>query len=267
MTAPLPTPLDALCLLVVTAVTASVEADIRRVAALTGLGRETVRVRFHQLASDGWITLTEPATARRGHTWTLTKIPLPPGQSSYPQASSDTRSQGVPPPPPSRSHWQNKLRTRLDDQAHDVFTPAALGHATGSLYAELTAQPMTTADLAGRCRRPTDQITTLCADLLAAHLIVRTRSGWRRSSSDRRTKAAQRLGVDGTLAARRSRYEHERLLWAWWCDELDWMRLPRTDPAKKRRGRLAVGQLTLDGGRPRDITGRADHRSATKLAA
>jgi len=264
--------LDALCLLVVTAVTASVEADIRRVAELTGLGRETVRVRLHQLVSDGWITLTEPATGRRGHTWTLTKIPLPPGQTSYPQASSEKRSQGVPPPPSNRSHWQKKLRTRLDDQAHDVFTPAALGYAAGSLYAELTATPMTTAELAARCRRPTDQITTLCADLLTAHLIVRTRSGWRRSSSDRRTKAAQRLGVDGTLAARRSRYEHERLLWAWWCDELDWMRLPRTDPAKKRRGRLAVGQLTLDGSRPRgryprDITGRADHRSATKLAA
>jgi len=264
--------LDALCLLVVTAVTASVEADIRRVAELTGLGRETVRVRLHQLASAGWITLTAPATGRRGHTWTLTKIPLPPGQTSYPQASPEMRSQGVPPPTTNRSHWQKKLRTRLDDLAHDVFTTAALGYAAGSLYAELIAQPMTTAELAARCRRPTDQITTLCADLLAVHLIVRTRSGWRRSSSDRRTKAAQCLGVDGTLAVRRSRYEHERLLWAWWCDELDWMRLPRTDPAKKRRGRLAVGQLTLDGSRPRcryprDITGRADHRSATKLAA
>jgi len=265
--------LDALCFLVLTAVTTTVEADIRRLGHLTGLGRETVRVRLHQLASDGWITLTEQATGRRGHTWTLTKIPLPPGQTSYPQVSPDTRSQGVPPPSPNRTHWQNKLRTRLDDQAHDVFTPRGLRHTAGQLYAELTAHPTSTAELSTKGRRPPEDVTAALADLLAAHLVVRTRSGWRRTNTDRRTAAAQRLGVDGTLAARRTRYDRERLLWAWWCDELDWMRLPRTDPAKKRRGRLAVGQLTLDDGSrprgryPRDVTGRADHRSATKLAA
>jgi hypothetical protein len=264
--------LDALCLLALNAVTPSVEADLRRVAELTGLGRETVRVRLHQLAADGWITLTTPAAGSRGHVWTLTKISPPPGQSSYPQASVDTRSQGVPPPRPARTDWQNKLHTRLADQAHDVFTPRALGHTAGQLYAELTAHPTSTAELSTKVRRPPEHVTATLADLLAAHLVVRTRLGWRRADSDRRTNAAKRLGVDGTLAARRSRYEHERLLWAWWCDELDWMRLPRTDPAKKRRGRLAVGQLTLDGGRPRgryprDTTGRADHRHAADLAA
>ncbi len=63
------------------------------------------------------------------------------------------------------------------------------------------------------------------------------------------------------------------MLWAWWCDELDWMRLPRTDPAKRRRARrVAAGQLTIDGafarGRyPRRADGRADHRQAANLAA
>jgi len=265
--------LDALCLLAVTAVTASVEADTRRVAELTGLGRETVRVRLRQLAGDGWINLTEPATGRRGHTWTLTTTPLPPGQTSYPQASSDTRSQGVPPPrPTTRTYWQNKLRTRLEDQAHDVFTPRALGHTAGQLYAELTAHPTSAAELSTKVRRPPEHVTATLADLLAAHLVVRTKSGWRRTDTDRRTATARHLGTEGLLVARRARYDRERLLWSWWCDELDWMRLPRTDPAKKRRGRLAVGQLTLGGGRPRgryprDTAGRADHRSATKLAA
>jgi len=68
--------LDALCLLAATAITATVEADNRRLAMLTGLGRETVRVRLHQLAGDGWITLSDPAAGRRGHGWTISPVPV-----------------------------------------------------------------------------------------------------------------------------------------------------------------------------------------------
>ena len=264
--------LDALCLLALTAVTATVEADTRRLALLTGLGRETVRVRLHQLAADGWISLTQPATGRRGHVWTLPPVPVSPGQISYPQASLETRSQGVPPPAPTRTHWQQKLRKRLQDQAHDVFIAAALGPAAGQLYATLSVNPTNTTELATLTRRSPEQVNTLLADLLANHLIIRTATGWRRSRTDRRAAAALRLGGHGTLAARRTRYEHERALWAWWCDELDWMRLPRTDPAKKRRGQLAVGQLAIDSVRPRgryprDRRGRGDHRLAANIAA
>jgi len=264
--------LDALCLLALTAITATVEADTRRLALLTGLGRETVRVRLHQLANDNWISLTEPAAGRRGHVWTITRLPASPAQISYPQAPSLPRSQGVPPPGFPRTHWQQKLRTRLADQAHDVFTPAGLGHAAGQLYAQLSPTPTDTAELVGWTRRAPDQVNVLLADLLAVRLIIRTATGWRRPRNDRRTATARRLGTNGTLDGRRTRYEHERRLWAWWCDELDWMRLPRTDPAKRRRGQLAVGQLTFDGARPhgrypRDSRGRADHRRAADLAA
>lgn len=264
--------LDALCLLALTAVTATIEADTRRLALLTGLGRETVRVRLRQLADDGWISLTEPASGRRGHVWTLPPVSAPPGQISYPQASSKTRSQGVPPPASTRTHWQHKLRSRLEDQAHDVFTAAGLGHAAGHLYAQLSANPADTTELATRTRQSSEQVNILLADLLATRLVIRTPTGWRRSRSDRRAAAARRLGIDGTLSDRRIRYEQERALWAWWCDELDWMRLPRTDPAKRRRGRLAVGQLAIDSVRPRgryprDRCGRGDHRLAADIAA
>ena len=264
--------LDALCVLALAAVSASVEADIRRLSKITGLGRETVRLRLRQLAGDGWISLTRAAGGRRGHVWIINQMPSPPGQTSYPQASQLARSQGVPPPPPLRSSWQIKLQNRLDDQAHDVFTPVGLGHAAGQLYAAMTTSAMDTEELSARLHRTAEQTTALLNDLLAVNLVVRNVHGWRRTDKDRRTSVARHLGVLGTLANRQGRYEQERTLWAWWCDELDWMRLPRNDPGKRRRGRLAVGQLTIDGSRchgryPRDARGRGDHRAAATLAA
>ena len=90
--------LDALCLLAVTAITMTVEADTRRLALLTGLSRETARTRLHQLTKDGWISLHTPATGQRGHRWTLVAYPASPAQMLHPQPSVETRSQGVPPP-------------------------------------------------------------------------------------------------------------------------------------------------------------------------
>lgn len=267
--------LDALCLLTATAVTATVEADTRRLAVLTGLGRETVRIRLHQLAADGWIALTEMAAGRRGNVWTLSPVSISPGQSSYPQVSLPMRSQGVPPPGSISSHriWQDKLGRRLADQNHDIFTPAGLGHAAGQLYTHLTAATTSTEDLLTTTRNPPEQLQALLADLLAARLIARTVCGWRRVPRDARTAAARRLRCDGVLVQRRRIYEQERILWAWWCDEVEWMRLSRTDPAKRRRtARVATGQLTIDGatirGRyPRRGDGRADHRAAATHAA
>lgn len=266
--------LDALCLLTATAITPTVEADTRRLAMLTGLGRETVRVRLHQLEADGWIALTVAATGRRGHTWTLLPIAVRPGRSSYPQPSSSTRSQGVPPPSPSPTYrfWQDLLGHRLAYQNHDVFTTAGLGHAAGQLYAHLANATSGTEDLLQSTGHPPEQLQRLLADLVAVRLLRRTSQGWRRRPRDVRAAAARRLGCAGVLARRRLIYEQERILWAWWCDELEWMRLPRADPAKRRSNvRVAAGQLTIDGGTargryPRCGDGRADHRAAARAA-
>ena len=154
-----------------------------------------------------------------------------------------------------------------------MFTAAGLGHAAGWLYTHLGGSTLTTDDLHTATGIPVKLMGALLADLLAARLIVRTGAGWRHASRDRRTQAARRLRCEGILRGRRKGYHRERVLWGWWCDELDWMRLPRTDPAKRRRpGRVAAGQLTIDGaparGRyPRRGDGRTDHRRAAALTA
>ena len=267
--------LDALCLLTATAVTATVEADTRRLAMLTGLGRETVRIRLRQLTGDGWITLTEPAVGRRGHIWTITPVLVSPGHNGFPQSSLSTRSQGVPPPGPCLAHrfWKDKLARRLADQNHDIFTPAGFGHDAGQLYTQIAGSSTSLHDLHTAAGIQPERMKALLADLVTAGLVVRSSAGWRRAQRDLRSAAAKRLGCAGVLETRRRGYLRERVLWGWWCDEVEWMRLPRTDPAKRRRPcRVAAGQLSIDGavprGRyPRRGDGRADYAAAARFAA
>ena len=270
--------LDALCLLAAQALTVTVEADQRRLATMTGLGRETVRNRLADLAEGGDITLAVPASGVHGHTWTLTVPTHLPVQSGYPQPSDTTWSQGVPPPPlgaPSSTDPRmlliDQLNRKLLDQAHDVFTVAGLGHAAGQVYAHLSSDYVTVTELAEVTGRSFEDTGAELGAMRAAGLILRKGAGWRRPVRDRRTPAAKRLDVFGILAARRQLYELERALWAWWLDELEWMKLPRSHPSKRRR-RLSMGQLALTTGSPsgrlpRGPDRRVDFQAARAWAA
>jgi hypothetical protein len=269
--------LDALCLLATTALTTTIEADQRRLAGITGLGRETVRRRLADLVNDGWIQLVVPAAGVHGHTWTLTVANILPGQRLYPHSPHQTWSQGEPPPPfkdlDPRSHLLGLLARKLRDQAHDVFTTAGLGHAAGDLYTRVNSDYVTVTELVVGTGRSPDEVGGLLALLTAAKVVLRDRRGrgWRRPARDGRRPEATRRNLTDLLVRRTSRYQLERQLWAWWLSELEWMRLPH-DHAAKRRRRLAAGQLAVDsglpGGRlPRRSNGRVDFAAARALAA
>lgn len=261
--------LDALSLLVATAVTDTVEADVRRLAITTGLGRETVRLRLQDLAADGWITLAAPAAGRRAHHWTLIAPPPPPGRV-HTQSRSRTRSQGVAaprtsrPPQPSltlRDAWLAALTRRLADLAHDLWTPAGLGHQAGTVYAALGEDFVTVTDLVDVLHHARSEVEAVLLALVRHGLVVTDRRGrFRRAMKDARRRTAKLLGVDGQLVERAQRYAVEKMLWSWWCDELEWMRLPARSPAKRRRRLLATGQLALDDARPHGPMPRADGR-------
>lgn len=264
--------LDAICLLVTTAVTATVEADVRRLAITTGLGRETVRLRLHELAEAGLLTLTTPATGRRAHHWTLNQPAPAPGQI-HPQSAFINRSQGEAAPsnphpsPALRTAWTLTLTRRFDDLAHDLWTAQGLGHQAGQIHAALSDQPTTPISLVARTHLDLADVRTALDTLIRHRLAIVDRRGqFRRARIDRRDDAAHNLAVAGTLAARAERYAREKELWAWWCDELDWMRLPATAPGKRRDRRLATGQLDLTTGRVRGrmprTAGKVDHQAA-----
>ncbi|WP_367343201.1 hypothetical protein [Propionibacterium sp.] len=250
--------LDALCLLALQAVSAAVEADVRRLALLAGIGRETARTALLRLAGDGWINQAQAGAGRHATTWTIEP------QTAIHMDADHARSQGAARPAGAGSRWRHllldELPPRLDLARHDTFTnPHALGLAAGNLYARLNSPHQVT----------TTEITPLLDRLAHAGLIVATPTGWRRTRPEIRDLAARRLGVEGRLDAREGRYKAERDLWEWWQSELEWM----TTPGRHKRRRQPTGQMALTFGRPWDIyppyprraDGRADHRAARAM--
>jgi len=258
--------LDALCVLVLHAMSPVVEADIRRLGLVCGIGRETARTALLRLSRDGWVTRHSPADGPRAASWILngalsTVIDVP-GRS---QAGPRPLGAGL----AERNRWLTLLRTRLAAAAHDVFTPAGgLGHATGQLYATLTTQPASTTRLAQQLGTSPGDIGVRLGALRAERLARRTRKGWFVVRADRRDAAAARLGVAGRLADRSRRYALEREAFAWWHDELTWMHAPRRTAASRRPG---LGQLVALNptdtppawpAHPRRGDGRADFAAA-----
>jgi hypothetical protein len=267
--------LDAACEQLLAAVRLEVELDVRRLGLLCGVSRETARRALHRLSADGWLRPAGAACRVRAACWGIDQ--KRPNEFSTEGVDSGV-SQASPRPEgavgPARSAWRNALARRRTAQAHDVFTPSpGLGHHAGRVYGALSTFPLTRpelADLLGYSPTRLDRYLDRLADAGLARL--GPGSAWRRSRTDR-GRVARNLGVSGVLAGRRRRYLIEREAWAWWCDELDWMRLPRAQ--KRRRRDPAPGQAVLElsglntrqryGPHPRRCDGRADY-SAARLA-
>jgi len=260
--------LDALCVLSLHAVSPVVEADVRRLGLVCGIGRETARTALLRLARDGWVTRHAPAAGPRAASWILSE-----GLSTI--ADVPGRSQAAPRPPGAgsaeRNRWLNLLRTRLGAAAHDIFTPAGgLGHATGQLYAILTTQLASTTQLAHQLGTSPQDTGIRLGLLRSARLVRRTSKGWSVVRADRRDAAAVRLGVAGRLADRARRYALEREAFAWWTDELTWMHAPRRTAASRRPGLGQLVALDPDAppawpAHPRRGDGRADFAAARRV--
>lgn len=261
--------LDALCLLALQAVSATVEADTRRLALLVGIGRETARTALLRLADEGWILRTRAADGPHAAHWTIDP------RGVLHKETGDARPQAPHRPPSPGTAARNALLLTLTDRtqaaAHDLFTPRALGFHAGNVYARCALDLQ--LDLASLARvtgiDAGDTLSTL-AQLTDAGVLDMGRGGWSRTDPTTRDLAAQRRGVDGQLAARAERYAAERELWAWWLAELDWM---TTAPAERPK-RPAAGQLTLVTDLPSTTTwpmhprtrgGRADYRAARRF--
>lgn len=261
--------LDVLCILALQALSASVEADTRRLALLAGVGRETARTGLLRLARDGWIAHARAADGPHGAQWTIDP------QSVIPSSPGTGRSQADPRPvgagAAERSTLLATLTTRTADAAHDLFTLGpGLGFHAGNLYARTTREPLPVDAIARHAGCTVDETRRTLDRLTHAGVLVHNRDGWRRRAVDHRRAAAVQLDVDGRLSARAARYAVERELWAWWQAEETWMRAPRRTHPTRRPG---PGQLALlpelgtnaYGAHPRTQDGRADYRTARAL--
>ncbi|MGP5057005.1 hypothetical protein ACTXJ3_18220 [Brachybacterium paraconglomeratum] len=259
--------LDALCLLALQGVTASVEADIRRLGLLAGIGRETARTGLHRLAQDGWITQHAPAEGVRAARWTIGPTTAVHNSPTKGRSQADPRAPQTATGAADRTTLLALLRSRLTDAAHDAFTPGAHGHHAGNLYARTSQDPQSPADLSRLTGASLPRTLRALARLAADGVLLLGPDGWRRPSRDARTAAATRHGTRGRLEQRARTYDLERDLWTWWQAEQEWMRAPRRTPAQRRAGHgqlalLPSPETTSYGAHPRRTDGRADYRRA-----
>ncbi|MBB6335785.1 hypothetical protein [Schaalia hyovaginalis] len=261
--------LDALCILALHALRVSVEADIRRLALMTGIGRETARTALHRLAADSWISLAQEAAGVHAATWSIDPTGAFHRDTDTARSQADPRPEGA--GAAERTTLLTTLTQRLDDCAHDLFTTSpGMGPQAGNLYARTTPESQDLVALTQATGADTRSTLRLLDRLTEAGVLLRTRSGWKRPARDRRSTAARHRGVQGRLAARTRTYRVERELWAWWQAEETWMRAPgRLSP----RRRPSPGQLALLpemststwGAHPRRADGRADYRAARAI--
>ena len=249
--------LDTLHTLALTAVTAVIEADTRRIALTAGIGRETARVALHRLTTDGWIRQTRQAAGVHGATWTIdpTGILHNPDNTARSQAATRPAGAGA----AERTLLTRELEQRTALARHDTFScNHALPHSAGNRYARLSpTRPTPATDAADL-----DDLERLRQHGLAHH----SPDGWTRAPSSLRDRIATRLGIAGRLETRKHRYLAERDVWSWWQAEHDWMRTPRTQ--RDRRSPATQVPLWQTPGHsryprhPRRPDGRADYAAA-----
>ena len=249
--------LDTLHTLALTAVTAEIEADTRRIALTAGIGRETARVALHRLTTDGWIRQTRQAAGVHGATWTIDPTGILHNLDNTARSQAATRPAGA--GAAERTLLTRELEQRTALARHDTFScNHALPHSAGNRYARLSPT------------RPTP--ATNAADLddlerLRQHgLVQHSPHGWTRAPDSLRDRIATRLGINGRLETRKHRYLAERDVWSWWQAEHDWMRTPRTQ--RDRRSPATQVPLWQTPGdsryprHPRRPDGRADYAAA-----
>lgn len=259
--------LDVLCLLALEAVTGRLEADVRRLALLAGVGRETARTALLRLAEDGWIARAAAADGPHGAHWTIDPRML------LHRHSEKDRSQADPRPPGAgaadRSLLLEDLRDRMDLARHDIFTRStpALGIPSGNLYSRLEElRQSSVGDLVRRTGSPAAWVRRELQRFVTHGLAVQVGEGWHRTMASERDRVAERVDVAGRLAARQGRYELERVEWAWWRLEYERMTTPGKNRAKRKQ---LPEQQAFTFGRPWDAfpeyprsQGRADGRAA-----
>lgn len=253
--------LDALCLFHLQGVRADeVEADIRRLGLTCGLDRETARRSLLALAADGWIARSREAAGRRGARWTIDPAGSLHTHLSVTLSQADPRPAGT--GPALRTALLGELTDRLRASVHDAFAhQGGLGLAAGSLYGRLRV-PLEVVECAHLQGWSIEQTSGVLDRLNAAGLIEASGRWWQRTGPEHLEEVAAELGTDGVGQRRADRYALERALWAWWCTELDAMRLTRRRPHP-----LRFPQGVSRWPHPRRRDGRADFAAARRVLA
>ena len=216
-------------LLCLAAVSEAVEADLRRLALMTGVSRETVRRALARLCADGWLIPADKGQGAHGDTWKL-----PPNRVIHREEHLGV-SQVI--TPPEGMTFQGDMATLcceiqgwLSGTVHDVFTGRGLGIVEGNVYSQLVQGSWDEEELGIGIDAVDRVLDRLCREGLAEY-----RAGVWYGRETNLALLSSRVQTTGVLERRRVRYGIEREQWAWWQAELDRLRSPRRNVWKRVR--------------------------------
>lgn len=141
--------LTALCLLCARANRTDVQADVRRLALMCGVGRETARTALERLRADRWVTLERRGEGRSANRWALARKP---GGMDALTVSCQGRSQVEHAPWSMLSDIAGRLSGWLSLCSHDLFQGQDRSRAEGNALADTYCDPLGTGPAPGLAR-------------------------------------------------------------------------------------------------------------------
>lgn len=193
----------------------TVALDVRRWADRIGSHRSTVCRYLAQLVTAGWVVRVQEAAGPKAASYSV----------AVPQFISGTQVT-TPPSVPRRAPELPRLR--LSHARADLWSAPSLGSLTREAHLQLLLHPgIPAATLAALLHTSATQTLRCLRRLRRAGLATGPLDCLRARASRRLfTRTAEILGVAGVLAHRWTSYQHERVVWRWWLEELHWRRAP-----------------------------------------
>lgn len=219
-----------------------VDISIRRWALRCGMTKSSLHRHVQTLVTAGWAERTHIGRGTKADTYRLTVPTIPPVRALQ-EVSGTQRC--TPPPHGGLPTDLETMTARLTHHCHDIWTDGGLGLPAAVVHAALVdgGPCATVRELAEAVGFSEEMTASLVAALQADHLVMSTHLE-AVDGEDMYVAAAVRHGVDGVLAQRERRYRAESVVWAWWCDELDWRK-------RKGSGGPRIGLQAVYGRFPR----------------
>lgn len=214
---------------------------------------QTANTHTRTLIKLGVLQLVHPASGTRAHSYQLA-----PHLLTEPTTPTHHWTQGEPAP---RLHTlAATIDTRLSIYRHDIWASPTLAPGLPVTAAQATAvgtdlQALTTVT-------GYDEKTTKLHLQQLRDLGLVTRNGATRLNSHTFRQAAAKTGTAGTLHRRRTHFHAEKLAWAWWTAEVEYLRAQWSASSRH----LMTGVLGVRGRYPRirssDGNAHPDHERA-----